>query len=106
MHLIFLAEIIVISVIEHCGPVVVVGGQGLSQGDGNLGESKTVCQLFGHIFVTFVIYRASGNVGICGLDAKYVCCILLVGDADVHIFAQLAHYLAGFGLGPQLISVI
>ena len=53
-----------------------------------------------------MVYSTSGHVSIGSLDAEYVGSILLVGDADVHIFAQLAHYLAGFGLGPQLISVI
>ena len=78
VHGVLFAEEVIASVVEHCGPFVVVCGDGLAQGDGNFGESETVCQLFCHIFIAFMVYFAFCNVRIGSLDAEYVGCILPV----------------------------
>src|SRR5699024_7434376 len=46
------------------------------------------------------------DVGGFGLDAEHVLGVLLVGDADVDILAQVGHGGAGFLTGPQLAAVV
>src|SRR5699024_11188677 len=46
------------------------------------------------------------DVGGFGLDAEHVLGVLLVGDADVDILAQVGHGGAGFLAGPQLAAVV
>ncbi len=43
---------------------------------------------------------------VLGLDAEHVLGVLLVGDADVHVLAQLRHGGAGLLTGPQLAAVV
>ena len=46
------------------------------------------------------------DVGGLGLDAEHVLGVLLVGDAHVHVLAQLGHGLPGLLPGPQLATVV
>ena len=106
MHLVFLAEIVLISVIEHRRPIVVVGGNGLPQGNCNLLKSKAIRKLLCHILISLVVYRSLGHIGIRCLDTKYICCILLIGNAHIYILAEFAHDLSCLFLAPELIAVI
>ena len=106
MHCIFLAEVVVISIIQHCGPFVVICGDRLAQSDGNFGESEAVSKLFCNIFVSFVVYFALCDIRIGSFDAEYIRSILFVCDAYVNILAELTHYLSGFFFRPQFISVV
>ena len=53
-----------------------------------------------------MVYLALCNVCVGCLDAEYIRSVLFVGDAHVNVFAQLAHYLSGFFLGPQFVPVV
>ena len=106
MHCVFFAEVVVVSIVQHCGPFVVICGNGLTQCDGNFGESEAVSKLFCHVFISFVVYFTLCYVCIRSFDAEYIGSVLFVSDAYVNILAELAHHLSGFFLGPQFVSVV
>ena len=91
---------------EHARPVVLAGGDGGAQGDGHGLEAEALGQLAGHALIALVVQLSPRNVGVGGLDAEDVLGVLLVGDAHVHIPAQLGHGLAGLLPGPQLLAVV
>ena len=49
---------------------------------------------------------ALGNIRVGGADPEYVGGVLLVRDADVHVFAEFAHHLSRFFAAPQLVPII
>src|SRR5699024_2344522 len=99
-------EVEIISIIEHSRPLVVVCRDGLAERDRHFGETEAVSKLFCNIFVALMVYFTLCNVCVSSFDTEYVSCILLVCDADVNIFAKLAHDLSGFLFGPQLVAVV
>src|SRR5699024_5508430 len=107
-QLILLGEAVFVrsNVIEHRAPAVVRSGMALTQGDGDLLEAELVGQLLGHALVAFAVDLAGVDVGGFGLDAEDVLGILLVGNADINILAQVGHGSAGFLTGPELAAVV
>ena len=79
---------------------------GLTQGDGHLLKAELVSQLLGHRLIALVVNLAGVDVGGLGLNAEHVLGVLLVGDAHVHVLAQLGHSLPGLLTGPQLAAVV
>ena len=75
----------------------------LTQGDGHLLEVELVGQLLGHALVALVVQGAAVDVGGLGLDAEHVLGVLLVGDADVHVLAQVGH---GLILTPWALAAL
>ena len=93
-------------VVQHGGPAVVKGGVALPEGDGHLLKAEPVRQLLGHGLVALVVDLAAVNVGVLRLDAEHVLGILLVGNAHVHVLAQVRHGLTGLIPRPQLAPVV
>ena len=69
-------------------------------------ETETVSKLFCNVLVTLVVYSTLCNVCVGSLDTEYIGSILFVCDADINIFAELAHNLACFCLCPEFVSVV
>jgi len=78
----------------------------LTQGDSDLLEVELVSQLLGNALVALSVQLAAVDVGSLSLDAEHVLCVLLVGDADVNVLAQLGHSLTSLLAGPQLAAVV
>ena len=46
------------------------------------------------------------DIGVFSLDAEDVLCVLLVGDANVNVLAEVCHSLSRFCAGPELSAVV
>ena len=101
-----LGEAVIGPVVEHGGPIVVKGALALPKGNGDLLKAELVRQLLGHGLVALFIQLAGGDVGSLGLNAEHVLGVLLVGDAHVHVLAQVGHGRTGLVPGPQLAPVV
>ena len=67
---------------------------------------ELVRQLLGDTLVALMVQAAAVDVSGFGLDAENVLGILLVGDTQVYILAQLCHSLPGLVTSPQLTPVV
>ncbi len=79
---------------------------GLAQGDGHLLKPELVRQLLGHGLVALAVDLAGVDVGGLSLNAEHVLGVLLVGDAHIHVLAQVGHGGTGLVTGPQLAPVV
>ena len=104
--MVFLREAIVLSVIQHCCPVVVARRNGCAQRNGNLFKAKLVSQLLCYRLIAFLVELAAVNIRVFCLNAEYVLCILLVGDANINVLAQIGHCCTRFVTGPQLAAIV
>ena len=94
------------NIVQHSAPAVVECAVALTQGDSDLLEVELVSQLLGNALVALSIQLAAVDIGSLGLDAEHVLCVLLVGDANVNVLAQIGHGSAGLLTGPQLAAVV
>ena len=94
------------NIVQHSAPAVVECAVALTQGDSDLLEVELVSQLLGNALVALSVQLAAVDIGSLGLDAEHVLCVLLVGDADVNVLAQIGHGSAGLLTGPQLAAVV
>jgi len=108
VQVVLLGEAVLVggNVVQHGAPAVVEGRVALTQGDGDLLKAELVSQLLGNALVALAVDLAGVDVGSLSLDAKDVLRILLVGDADVNVLAQVGHGSAGLLTGPQLAAVV
>ena len=108
VQVVLLGEAVLVgsNVVQHSAPAVVECAVALTQGDSDLLEVELVSQLLGNALVALSIQLAAVDIGSLGLDAEHVLCVLLVGDADVNILAQVGHGSAGLLTGPQLAAVV
>ena len=104
--MIALGEAVVLAVVEQSCPVVIVGGNGGAQGDGNLLKAKLVGQLLGNALVALVVELAAVDVGVLGINTENVVSVFLVGDSNVDVLSQTGHGLTGFLTAPQLLAVV
>ena len=93
-------------IIQHAAPVIVGSGFALAKGDGHLFKVEAVSQLLRNGLVTFLVQLSGIDIGIFRFDAEHVLRILFVGNADIHILAQIGHGRSGLLSGPQLAAVI
>ena len=100
------AVLVLCHIVQHGAPAVVERGVAFPQGDGNHLKAKLVSQLLGNGLVALMVQAAAVDVGGLGLDAEHVLGILLVGDAHVHILAQVGHGGTSLVTGPQLAAVV
>ena len=105
-EVVLLGEAAILTVVQHSGPVVVAGGDGGTQGDGHLLKAKLVHQLLGYALITRLVQLAAIDIAALSLDAEHVLGVLLVGDAHIHIAAQVGHSRPGLVPGPQLAPVV
>ena len=108
MQLVLLGEAVFAGgrVVQHGGPAVVKGGVALPEGNRHLLEAELVGELLRNALVALVVQRPGVDVGGLGLDAEHVLGVLLVGNAHVHILAQIGHGGPGLLPGPQLAPVV
>ncbi len=105
MEAVGFGEVVVLAVVEHGRPVVVAGRDGGTEGDGYLLESERIGELLGYALVALVVQLAAVDIGVLGLDAKDVFCIIFIGDADVNILAEVGHSGSCLLSRPQLTAV-
>ena len=108
LQLILLGEAVLVgsNIVQHCAPAVLGSVVALTQGDSDFLEVELVSQLLCNALVALSVQLAAVDVGSLSLDAEDVLCVLLVGDADVNVLAQLGHGLASLVAGPQLATVV
>ena len=108
VQMILLGEAVLVgsNIIQHGAPIVIESGFGLTQGDGNSLKTEFVGQLLGNALIAFAVELTGGDIGMSSLNAEYVLGVLLVGDADVNILAQLGHRSAGLVTGPEFAAVV
>lgn len=83
----FIGEAVLVgsNIVQHSAPAVLRSVVALAQGDSHLLEVELVSQLLSNALVALVVQGAAVDIGSLGLDAEHVLCVLLVGDADVHV---------------------
>ena len=108
LQLVLLGEAVLVgsNIVQHCAPAVLGSVVALTQGDSDLLEVELVSQLLGNALVALSIQLTAVDIGSLGLDAEHVLCVLLVGDANVNVLAQIGHGSAGLLTGPQLAAVV
>ena len=67
---------------------------------------ELVSQLLGDALVALSVQLAAVDVSSLSLDAEHVLSVLLVGDADINVLAQIGHGSASLLTGPQLAAVV
>ena len=106
LHGVLLGKVSLAVGVEHGGPIVHGGGDGLPQSDGHLLKAEGIGQLLRKLGIALQAQLAGGHVGVGGLDAQYLLGILLVGDAHIHIFHQRRHDPLGFLGRPEVLPVV
>lgn len=106
MEAVGFGEVVVLSIVEHGRPVVIAGRDGGTEGNGHLLESELIGELLGYALVALVVQLTAVDVGVLGLDAEDVLCIFFIGDADVHVLAEVGHSGSCLLSRPQLAAVV
>lgn len=69
-------------------------------------EAELVGELLSDALVALVVQLTAVDVGVLGLDAEDVLCIFFIGDADVHVLAEVGHSGSCLLSRPQLAAVV
>ena len=85
------AVLILFHIVQHGAPTIAECTVAFPEGNSNQLEAKLVSQLFGNGLVAPVIQFACVDIGGLGFDAEHILGIFFVGNAHIHIFAQLGH---------------
>ena len=108
VQVILLGEAVLVlgNVIQHGAPAVVEGRVAFPQSDGYHFKAELVRQLFGNGLVALVVQAAAVDVGGLSLDAEDILGVLFVGNAHIHVLAQIGHGFPSLSAGPQLAAVV
>ena len=108
MQIVLLGEAVGIlgNIVEHGAPAVIKGRVAFPQRDGHHLKAELVRQLSGNGLVALPVQITAVNIGRSGLNAKHILGILLIGDAHIHVLAQLRHSCPRLLPGPQLAPVV
>ena len=87
-------------------PAIARGGEAFAQRDGHALETEPIRQGRRYPDVKFVIDFSLGDFGRARLDAENFFGVLFIGDADVDVFHESTHHLAGLLARPEFFAEI